>query len=292
MLQLQIAFIMKRKIPTLDDIKKTFMGIVQSSAFLTTNAFGFTMYTCLIRNMLGKFYTSTIAFIPCFLASYMAILVERPARRPMLTLYVANVASETLWNMAESRGWVRSIPKGQAIVFGIGAAALLYLYRLGLHKTDAKDSSFGIVRMLVGKSEEGPMKPAGNPMAGLENVERSRRPLNFSTINGIVEAYSRFIEALKGKHSSCPHKDSCLKYSILGGLKPFVGGVSLQVALKLLMNIKKVATLQLDWRKTFMDKKTLNLGIFLGSFSFLYKVYLCVFVLYIKKYNFLFKLFL
>lgn len=270
---LKLSMIMRHKIPTKQDLRKMVMGILQSTAFLVTNAYTFIMFNCLLRNYFGQYHFSTVAFWPCFLGSLSAIVVERPQRRPLLALYVANVATETAWNMAESRGWVKSIPNGQVLLFGASVSILLYLYRLGLHKTSCKDSLFDILRIFVGKSEEGPVKA---PQPTAENAEpqprRSRPPINLNTINGWVQVYSRLIEKLKGKHATCNHRTSCAHNAVIGGLKPLVGGIGLQVALKLLLNVKRIVQGNMQWKKNVFNKKTLNLGLFLGSFSFLYKV--------------------
>lgn len=271
----QLSMIMRHKIPTLEDIRKMVMGILQSTAFLVTNAYTFIMFNCLLRNMLGQYYFSTVAFWPCFLGSLSAIVVERPQRRPLLALYVANVATETLWSMAESRGWVKSIPKGQVLIFGASMSILLYLYRLGLHKTSCKDSLFDILRIFVGKPEEGPIKAPANadsPQQPDSTTSRSRPAVSLSTINGWLQVYTSLLTKLKQKHPTCAHKDNCVKNAVLGGLKPLLGGIGLQVALKLLLNVKRIAQNKMDWRKTVFNKQTLNLGLFLGSFSFLYKV--------------------
>ncbi|XP_075145687.1 transmembrane protein 135-like [Haematobia irritans] len=274
-----LSLVMRHKIPTLEDLKKTVMGILQSTAFLVTNSYGFALFNCLVRHLLGRYTLLSVAFIPTFLASLMAILVERPQRRPLLALYVANVASESLWKMAEARGWVKSIPNGQVVIFGASISALLYLYRLGLHKTTCKDSLFGILRIFVGKTEEGDAKAkeieALNESVNASTSTRSRPPVNFSTINGWVQIYARFVEKLKGKHHSCKHKCGCINYAVMGGLKPLLGGIGIQVALKLLMNIKKVVQNKVNWKQTIFNQKTLNLGLFLGSFSFLYKSVSC-----------------
>ncbi|XP_037943251.1 transmembrane protein 135-like [Teleopsis dalmanni] len=269
-----ISLMMRHRIPKRDDLIKTIRGILQSTAFLCTNAFSFILYNCFIRYLLGGYYWLTVSFVPAFFASFTALLVERPERRSLLTLYVANVATETIWNMAESRGLVRSIPHGQTLIFGVSISILLYLYRLGLHKTSCKDSIFNILRIFVGKPEEGPRTIAeAKPET---STTQSRTPLNLTTINGIVQAYGRFIDTLKSKHKSCPHKESCISYAAFGGLKPFIGGISLQVALKLIMNIKKIVQNRMNWRKSIFNRETLKLGIFLGSFSLLYKSVSCL----------------
>lgn len=260
------SLLMRHRVPTLQDLKRTLLGIIQSTAFLVTNAYTFILYNCLLRNLLGRYHFSTVAFIPSFLASLTAILVERPARRPLLTLYVANVATEALWKMAEARNWVRSIAHGQTFIFAGSMAALLYLYRLSAND----DSIFNILRIFVGKEEAGPVVKPEPLAAGDQPAPSRRRPsVSFATTADWVRVYSNLIHA---KHASCRHKQSCPSYAILGGLRPFAGGVALQVALKLVMNIKNIFRGSMQWRKQILNRNTLKLGIFMGTFSFLYKV--------------------
>ncbi|XP_004518189.1 transmembrane protein 135 [Ceratitis capitata] len=274
-----LSLIMRHRIPNLTDLKHTLHGILQSSAFLVSNSYSFIMFNCLLRKIIGHYYCATVAFIPSFISSFASILVERPARRPLLTLYVANLATETLWNMAEVRGYVRSIPQGQTLIFGISISALLYLYRLGLHKTTCKDSLFNILRFFVDKTEEGPIKSitsnTSEASTSASAAQRSRAPLDFRSINVLVQLYSRFLGAVKSKHASCPHRDMCWRYALIGGLKPFVGGVGLQVTLRLVMNFRKIVQFKFNPRKALFNKDTLNLGIFLGCFSFIYKSVSC-----------------
>lgn len=49
--------------------------------------------TFLFRKLLGHFNMLSVSFLPAFLASYVAILLERPSRRNLLALYVTNVVS-------------------------------------------------------------------------------------------------------------------------------------------------------------------------------------------------------
>lgn len=49
--------------------------------------------TFLFRKLLGHFNMLSVSFLPAFLASYVAILLERPSRRSLLALYVTNVVS-------------------------------------------------------------------------------------------------------------------------------------------------------------------------------------------------------
>ncbi|XP_017845375.1 transmembrane protein 135 [Drosophila busckii] len=264
------SLLMRHRVPTLGDLRRTILGIIQSTAFLVTNAYTFILYNCLLRNLLGRYYFGTVAFIPSFLSSLTAIIVERPARRPLLATYVANVGTEALWRMAESRNWVRSIPHGQTLIFAGSIATLLYMYRTSA----PKDSIFNILRIFVGKEEAGPIAEPEPLEAGQQPAPARRRPsVCFSSVSDWVRVYSNLIRA---KHTSCRHQQSCAAYAVLGGLRPFVGGVALQVALKLVMNIKKVASGKMQWEKHIFNKNTLQLGIFMGSFSFLYKSVSCL----------------
>ncbi|XP_030376286.1 transmembrane protein 135-like [Scaptodrosophila lebanonensis] len=261
-----LALIARLRLPSVQDLRRTVHSILQSMAFLVTTAYGFSLSVCWLRKLLGRFYFGTVAFLPTFLTSIAAIIIERPARRIPLALYVANVGSETLWNMLESRGLVHSIPNGHVILLGLSTSALLFLSRLGLHKTVCKDATFKALHIILGKEEEGPLRTPA------VTITQSSRPLNFGTILGYVQLYERVRSA---KHPSCPHKHSCSSYALRGGLRPFIGGVGLQVALKLLLNSKKIFKLRMEWRKQIFNRKSLNLGLALGSFSLLYKAISC-----------------
>lgn len=97
---------------------------------------------------MGGFNILTVSAIPAFLSSVFAILIERPSRRVLLCLYVSNVATETVWNMALSRNMVRSVKYGHVALFSASMALLLRYYKGGQHKTiDGRtDSMFGVLR--------------------------------------------------------------------------------------------------------------------------------------------------
>lgn len=289
-LYFQLSLITRGRIPTPRDIKRTILGILQSSAFLTTNAFSFIMFTCLLRHVLGTFHFITVSYVPAFLASLCAIFVERPARRILLTLYVANVATETAWSMAASRGIVKSIPHGQAIIFGTSASILLYLYRRGLHH-QYQDSLFNIFRFVVGGDEEGRRPTGADESAespaealGVEGIEgavgaedrvgRRQRRNHYSDISFLVRIYVQLLDKIKSqsKHKSCPHNYSCLYYSISGGSRLFMVGFGLQITLKIVLQLKKLVQRKLSLKKVICNRETLKLGVFLGGFSFLFRV--------------------
>lgn len=261
---------MRGRIPKKKDLLRTAQGILQSTAFLTTSAFSFSAYLCLLRKLLGGFNILTVSYIPAFMSSLTAILVERPSRRSLLTMYVANVATETLWRMGCSRGLVKSIPNGQVLIFGLSTSALLFYFRSGWH-IDGKDSMFNIVRFIVGKDEEGGVKEVKeNPRV----VKRPKRVCNYVVIQEFLKAYKQVTDKLKAlpKHEKCPHKDSCAHYTLSGGTKLFGIGLGAQVALKIVLNIQRIVKSPKRLIDVLWTKDTMKIGGFLGGFSFIYRV--------------------
>jgi hypothetical protein len=126
----------------------TVRSILQSSFFLGFNAYSVILVFCLSRRFLGKFYYVVAAHLPAIIGSYMSIQLERKSRRPALSFYVANIASETLWNKVVNKGWFKPIPCGEVLLFGLSTSSLLYLmHRNGFGKDPV---SFGF-RFLLGK---------------------------------------------------------------------------------------------------------------------------------------------
>lgn len=241
----------------------------RSTAFLTTSAFSYSAYMCFLRSVLGEFNIWTASYIPAFMSSFTAILVERPSRRSLLTMYVANNATEALWKMAESRNLVKSIPKGQVIIFSLASSALIYYFRTGMH-LENKDSVYDIIRFIVGSDEEGGPKAIKEPVAG----PSKRRPSNYLMIQKFLELYIKMTDKLKAlpKHDKCPHKNSCVYYAASSGTKLFGIGLGVQVALKLIMNIQKIAASPKKIGSILFVKDTLRIGAFLGGFSSIYRV--------------------
>uniref|UniRef100_A0A1L8D933 Putative conserved plasma membrane protein n=1 Tax=Nyssomyia neivai TaxID=330878 RepID=A0A1L8D933_9DIPT len=256
-----LSLVMRGKIPSKKDLHRTIQGMLQSTAFLTTNAFTFSMFVCLLRRWFGKLYFLTVAFVPSWLASLCAILVERPSRRGLLCLYVANVATETYWRMLESRGIVHPVKHGRVMIFGLSATILLYLYRSGLHKTQ-NDGLFDIIRFVVGKGEEA--KPDTEPPAQPPAIP------NESTLRIIHDKIMSFLRALP-KHLSCPHRDSCVSYTLQGGSKLFCVGLGLQLTLSLVFQMGKIIRNPASIKRIIRNRDIMKIALFLGGFSALFR---------------------
>lgn len=263
---------MRGRIPKKKDLVRTALGILQSTAFLTTSAFSYSAYLCFLRRVLGNFNIMTASYIPAFMSSFTAILVERPSRRSLLTMYVANVATETLWKMGVSRGIVKSIPKGQVLIFGAATSALLYYFRLGWH-LGGKDSVYDVIRFIIGRDEEGGIQELKAVEEAPAEPKRSRFN-NYVLVQKFLKIHKVMCDKLKAlpKHDKCPHKDSCVYYTISGGAKLFGIGLGVQVALKLVLNIQRIAVAPKKFFSILFARDTLRIGAFLGGFSFIYRV--------------------
>lgn len=106
---------------------ETLRSILQSSFFLAFNAYSVMMIFCGSRRVLGKFYYPAAAHLPAIIGSYMSILLERKSRRSALSFYVANIATETIWNKIVSLNLIKPIPYGEVYLFSISSAGMLYL---------------------------------------------------------------------------------------------------------------------------------------------------------------------
>ncbi|XP_031634729.1 uncharacterized protein LOC116348020 [Contarinia nasturtii] len=269
-----LSLLMRCRIPTATDLKRMLLGILQSTAFLTTSAFTYSFFLCLLRHYMGSFNFYTVSYVPSFMSSMCALLLERPSRRGLLCLYVSNVATETLFNMACSRGYVRPLPHGQVLIFGAGISLLLYYFRCGMHQGTVpsiqttpsaqsnKDSIYDILRFVVGRYEEHVPALQLQPQflsrrrerqssAPLLSVQRNQQPQQPSSsrlgqsknpllpiILQAVRYYTQMMDYFKygfPRHKTCPHpRNSCLHYVVSGGTKLFTIGLGLQITLILI----------------------------------------------------------
>lgn len=280
---LQFSLLMRGKIPTPTELKRTVLGILQSTFFLTTNAYTFTAFVCLTRKLLGKFYFPTVTFIPTFLASYCAILMERPSRRNLLTFYVANVATESYWRMLVSRGWVKSLPYGQVLIFSLSSAVCAYLFRSGWHLKQ-KDSFFGSLRFVVGPNEEFKSEPttarnenAAPPAAGRRQPRAPAKTGN-AVLDQIINTYCETVAKLKSdfRHQSCPHNHSCLHYVASGGAKMYGVGIGIQLTLSVLFQIQKIIKRPATMKDILSAKDFTKIAVFLGGYCTLFRTVSCV----------------
>lgn len=283
-----VALLMRGKKPSKEEIKKTILGILQSTAFLSWSGFSYSMFICLLRRMLGRLNFLTVSFIPSFLSSITAIAIERPSRRPLLCLYVSNIATETLFRMGVWRGYFSPIPKGQVYIFAISTAVLLYFFR---SKADKQDAIYKILRLLLGQYEEAEyiMKKdlrskdslGTNENSGTEtnkNTCTQSKKCTSSVLQKSLKAYKCIIDTLKAlsKHATCSHPYSCVYYILTGSTKAFSYGICVQIGLKLVFQLRKLLRNPKLMKTTIFQRGNLNLAVFLGGSAGLFKLVLCL----------------
>ncbi|KAF5281582.1 hypothetical protein FQR65_LT14625 [Abscondita terminalis] len=290
-----LALLMKRKVPNKKDLKRTITGIIQSTAFLSGTGFGYSFFLCTLRKLLGNFNFLTVSAAPAFLASVFAILIERPSRRLLLCLYVSNVATETVWNMAVSRRILHPVKHGSITIFSVCMAVLLMYYKNGLHKdkNGKDDSMFGILRFIVGPYEEKQYTARSNLSETFHRDQindpvtsggGSWRPstTSHSTYHVVTQAlrvYKRLINKIKclDRHVACSHPFSCVYYVAQGASTMFGLGLSIQLILNTLLNFKKLFTSpNTAVNSILFRKKNLSLALFLGGFSGVFRAVCCI----------------
>ncbi|KAK3928012.1 Transmembrane protein 135 [Frankliniella fusca] len=265
-----LSLLMHRRIPSPQKLKNTLLGIVQSTAFLTANAFGYSLSLCFLRAIMGNFNFMTISYVPSFIASLVAILVERPSRRSLLTLYVTNVASETLFRMAVWRKMVKPIPYGDVMIFAVSIASVLYMYRKG---HNSKDAIFSMLRVAIGPHEEHGSANSDSPASVSNRPPKAKGPL-FESLERFLAPYYKLLNSFK-RHPTCPHPSSCVSYTLKGGLKMFAVGYGLQFCMRVLLRAKRLMKNPSQIPGMLIDRKMLSLGLFLGGFPAIFRTVSC-----------------
>ncbi|XP_012276343.1 transmembrane protein 135 [Orussus abietinus] len=285
-----IAFMTRRKVPKGDDIRKMLLGILQSAAFLSWNGFAYAAYLCILRRLLGNFNILTVSFLPSFLASLMAILIERPSRRTLLCLYVSNIATETLFRMGVWRGYFSVLQKGEVYIFAISAALLLHLYR---SKGNKEDSIFKIIRHVIGPYEEyryqekqmlqssRSTEVLSDPMTSFINENQDLNSSKNSVFNAVWEGFRMYKDIIvwmksQSKHPFCPHPYSCFHYVLMGSAKLFGYGVCAQLALKLVFQAKQLVRRPQLFKNVILRRENLYLATFLGGFPGIFRLTSCL----------------
>ncbi|XP_034937145.1 transmembrane protein 135-like [Chelonus insularis] len=282
-----LTLLMRGKTPSKNDILRTILGILQSTAFLSWSALTYPAFICLLRRILGHFNILTVSFLPAFLSSLSAILIERPSRRPLLCLYVANIATETLFRMGVWRGYFKEIPYANVGIFAASMATLLYFFR---SKSSKQDSIFKIIKLMVGpyenpdyvetrrlSPEPSTSKHEDNPFS---DKISSRIKLNTSLnlLQKSLKTYRNLINWIKcsGKHRTCPHPYSCSSFILGGSIKLFSIGLCIQLGLKLAFQVKQLLSKPGVLKAELCKKDNFNLALFLGGFSGIYRLLSCL----------------
>ncbi|XP_069126642.1 transmembrane protein 135-like isoform X2 [Argopecten irradians] len=241
----------------------------QSTLFLTTNGTLFMAFFCLWRKITGM-YIFVNAFLCGIPACAMSLSIERKDRRGLLAVYMANVATETFYRMAVSRGWVRFLPNGEVLIFSVVMAIYLYLYK----RNSLPASTVKLFRFLVGKDEL--------PASVLEEEPMVQNRL--SATPGPADENESKMTAVKSvltwlqnqtKHNLCKHHHSCAYYVLKGFTKMFGLGFLIQGGIKVVSVLPRLIKHPNALMQAVKHRDNFRLAAFLGCFNAVFRAVNC-----------------
>ncbi|XP_033001985.1 transmembrane protein 135 [Lacerta agilis] len=268
-LYLIAAILRKRKLDYY--LHKLLPEILQSTSFLTANGSLYIAFFCILRRILGKFYFWTPGFGAALPASYVAILIERKSRRGLLTIYMANLATETLFRMGVSRGTITPLRHGEVLLFCITAALFMFFFRC---KDGLKGFTFSALKFIVGK-EEIPTHSFAPEAAFLRRGRKIKHSEEMTQRMNIVAATKKLVDRVckhGPRHRCCKHyEDNCISYCVKGFIRMFSVGYLIQCCLRIPSAFRHLFTKPSRLLSLLYNKENFQLGAFLGSFVSIYK---------------------
>ncbi|KAI6192464.1 Transmembrane protein [Aphelenchoides fujianensis] len=227
--------------------KSVLLASMRSSAFITINMGAYLYFTCKLRQLFGFYFFGTF-YLAGFFGSLIAILLEEPKRQGMLTLYLTNLASESVFLQLRNRGYVRNLPHGQALLLSVALGVLMYFKERGRYS-----DIHGILKHT-------------------HVLDESRSPLpTLSTLPTVLRHLLQHLRTHYSKSDRCEHPDSCVSSVVERTGRNLIGGglVSLGlVALRVLKDPKK-------WRSFLFDSSVLRLPAFCALMPFIYHALRC-----------------
>ncbi|NP_001085541.1 transmembrane protein 135 [Xenopus laevis] len=260
-----VAAILRRK--NLDYyVHKLLPELLQSTSFLTANGSLYIAFFCILRKLLGRFYFWTPGFGAALPASYAAILIERKSRRGLLTIYMANQATEALFRMGVTRGYIKPIRHGEVLLFCITSALYMFFFRC---RDGLKGFAFSALKFIVGKEEipAHALLPE-NMYVKAEQKSKEHRGLSRNSLKRLMDIICKH----GPRHRCCKHyEDNCISYCIKGFIRMFSIGYLIQCCLRIPSTFRHLFTKPSRLLSLFYNKENFQLGAFLGSFVSIYK---------------------
>uniref|UniRef100_A0A673ALX8 Transmembrane protein 135 n=1 Tax=Sphaeramia orbicularis TaxID=375764 RepID=A0A673ALX8_9TELE len=247
--------------------KRLLPEILRSTSFLTANGGLYIVFFCILRKLLGGFYSWSAGFGSALPASYIAILLERKSRRGLLTIYMTNLATETIFRMAVTRGIIKPIKHGEVLLFCITASLYMFFFR---SKDGLKGFAFSALKFIIGKEEI----PTHSALADHSHSRALERTAAIETVNSQPSAE----RCKKGpRHRCCKHyQDNCISYCVKGFVRMFSIGYLIQCCLKVPSAFRHMFSKPSRLPSLLYNKENFQLGAFLGSFVSIYKGTSCL----------------
>uniref|UniRef100_A0A0N5A766 TMEM135_C_rich domain-containing protein n=1 Tax=Parastrongyloides trichosuri TaxID=131310 RepID=A0A0N5A766_PARTI len=229
------------------DIKKAinyklFENSIRSTIFLTCNMCFYVYSICLAHRLLGFTTVPTAGILSACVASFLAILIEKPSRRHALAVYLTNLATETLYRQGMAHGYLPRIPKGEMIPFAIGLGGMMYYY-----KRKKLDGFLNKMMEFIFRNNDN------------EEI-KSKKYYNIKQIT-ILLTYLR--KNFK-KSNNCDHKNSCVSHALEGSVRNFSWGMAASVVLAIVGNIKNIPKQPSKLITGLFSKKIFKIPLFLS----------------------------
>lgn len=259
--------------------------VLTSTSFLTANGGLYMVFFCIFSKLLGGSYFWSSGFGPAIPASFIAIFLERKSRRGLLAIYMTNLATDSLFRMAVSRGIIKPIMHGEVLLFCITASIYMYYFR---SRKGLNGFAFTALKFIVGKeeilahsgtAEHASVRPQRTAALEMEESERSAERLS-SSRRSLVAYVRKLLETICNRgprHRCCKHyHDNCISYCAKGFVKMFSIGYLIQCCLKMPSAVRQVFTKPSRLLSLLYKKENFQLGAFLGFFVSIYKGTSCL----------------
>lgn len=264
---------------------------IRSSVFLAVNCFSFLAAFCLSRKFFGNVnYWGTLLFnIP---ACFLSIILERKERRGLLALYLTNLAAETGFNMMVHRKWVSIVPNGEVLLFSLASAIYALLFKM--EKLDK--GIYKLMKNLVGPSETsetehmkrkshimscyGLFTDVANKAVKLCNNLSAPRYLAYLLKKFEIKfehLLNRMSDTSKCRHPACNHRYNCFLYPVLGFVQRFIVGFLMQAIVKAFGSMAKIIKNPKFLFQIMKNPVNRQLGMFIGSYVFIYRSISCLY---------------
>ncbi|KFW84624.1 Transmembrane protein 135 [Manacus vitellinus] len=262
------AILRKRKLDYY--LYKLLPEILQSTSFLTANG---TLYiACFCILSLQKMFDSFTNFI---FSVY---------RRGLLTIYMANQATETLFRMAVARGAITPLRHGEVLLFCITAALFMFFFRCKDGLKGFTYSALNLFQCLTILSVKKfflisnlnlpwhslrPFSAFSKTDRKIKHCEKLSQPMN---ILALTKKLMDKVCKHGPRHRCCKHYgDNCISYCIKGFIRMFSIGYLIQCCLRIPSTFRHLFTQPSRLFSLFYNKENFQLGAFLGSFVSIYK---------------------
>uniref|UniRef100_A0A9J8ACH0 Transmembrane protein 135 n=2 Tax=Cyprinus carpio TaxID=7962 RepID=A0A9J8ACH0_CYPCA len=233
-----IAAILRRR--KKDYYKKRLLPeILQSTSFLTANGGLYIAFFCILRKLLGRFYSWSAGFGAALPASYIAILIERKSR-----LALTSPHRFPLFHvMSRSHLSLYFFFFHQVLLFCLTASLYMFFFR--------SVASFSCMHVPL--------------------------PHNIFCVCIHYVCVVPFRCKHGPRHRCCKHyQDNCISYCVKGFIRMFSVGYLIQCCLKVPSVFRQAFTKPSRLLWLLYNKENFQLGAFLGSFVSIYKGTSCL----------------